>query len=239
MVDETEFIRSRKQENVAVAYQVYDEIARNLTETEPKVSETLAGYFALPVNELRFVHFAKAIAEFFRSKFAIKESKLSRFVAGEAALSEEEVRGGLLFYGKGGCVNCHLGPHFSDFKYYAVPFPQLGFGKNGFGVDYGRYNVTFEVDDLYRFRTAPLWNVEKTAPFGHSGSVATLEDAVQAHYDPLALVQLDKSDAYGRQELFRRLSKSREVADLAGYLSKAELKQVVAFLRTLSFDAKN
>ena len=85
-------------------------------------------------------------------------------------------------------MTCHYGPYFSDLKFHVVPFPQLGFGKNGFGVDYGRFNVTFDPKDLYKFRTPPLFNVEKTAPYGHSGSVATIQEAIAAHFDPLRLV---------------------------------------------------
>ena len=46
--------------------------------------------------------------------------------------------------------------------------------------------ITVVLDgDPYKFRTTPLFNVEKTAPYGHSGSVATIEDAIAAHFDPL------------------------------------------------------
>ena len=72
---------------------------------------------------------------------------------------------------------CHSGPYFSDFKFHVVAFPHLGFGVNGFGVDYGRFNATFDPVDRYKFRTPPLYNVVKTGPYGHSGSVATVEDA--------------------------------------------------------------
>lgn len=42
--------------------------------------------------------------------------------------------------------------------------PKLDMAKNGSGTNYGRFNVTHNPDDLHKFRTPPLFNVEKTAP---------------------------------------------------------------------------
>ena len=48
--------------------------------------------------------------------------------------------------------------------------------------DLGRYEVTGDPDDRWRFRTPTLRNVELTAPYMHDGSLATLRD-VLAYYD--------------------------------------------------------
>jgi len=48
--------------------------------------------------------------------------------------------------------------------------------------DYGRAYVTGNVADRYKFLTPSLLNVELTAPFGHAGQFARIEDFVQ-HYD--------------------------------------------------------
>ena len=93
---------------------------------------------------------------------------------------------------------CHTGALFSDQKFHAVPVLPLGFGKNGFGVDYGRFNASHAPADLYKFRTPILYNVTKTAPYGHAGSMRTLRQAIVSHVDPLSLVDLnemDRSDA--------------------------------------------
>jgi cytochrome c peroxidase len=116
-----------------------------------------------------------------------------------------------------------------------VVFPQLGFGANGFGVDYGRFNATFDPRDLYKFRTPPLYNVEKTAPYGHSGSIATVEDSIVAHFDPLRLVNIKDMDSFSRYEFYKRITLSTEVATTTMYLSDKEVKQIGQFLKTLSF----
>ncbi len=49
-------------------------------------------------------------------------------------------------------------------------------------ADLGRYEITNDPADLYRFRTPSLRNVALTAPYMHDGSIATLA-AVLEYYD--------------------------------------------------------
>ena len=189
MLDEDDFVKQHMRESVDQAAAVYRAIADNLRRVEPGASRQLAAVLEKPVERLIYTDYARAIASFIRSEFRIKQTKLERFVSGVEGLSDSEVRGGILFYGKGRCVVCHSGPYFSDFKFHVVAFPHLGFGVNGFGVDYGRFNATFDPVDRYKFRTPPLYNVVKTGPYGHSGSVATVEDAVIAHLTLLGLLR--------------------------------------------------
>jgi cytochrome c peroxidase len=235
MLDEDRFVKSNKKESVEQANEIYNAIADSLKNNEPGASSSLAMYLKKPVAELTYTDYARALASFIRSQFRIRETKLERFTKKSEDLSDDELKGGLMFYGAGKCVSCHSGPHFTDFEFHTVAFPQLGFGKNGFGVDYGRFNATFDPKDLYKFRTAPLFNVEKTAPYGHSGSVATIEEAITAHFDPLKLVNPNSLDPFTRHELYKRLALSEETARTVGYLSPEDVHKLAIFLRTLSF----
>jgi cytochrome c peroxidase len=235
MLDEDEFVKKHKRESVERSKAVYKAIADNLRKVEPAASRDLARAFGKPFERLTYTDYARTIAAFIRSEFRIRPTKLERFVSGSERLTEDELRGGILFYGKGRCVACHSGPYFSDFRFHVVAFPQLGFGANGFGIDYGRFNATFNPEERYRFRTPPLYNVEKTAPYGHDGAVATLKEAIVAHFDPLRLVTLSGMDSFSRYEFYKRLTLSSEAANTTGYLSDSEVKQVTIFLRTLSF----
>lgn len=234
MLDENEFIRKYKVESVKKSKIVYQEITKNLIKTEPKAGAMLANALGKDINSLEYIDIARSIASFIRTEFRLKPTKLEKFMEGEATLNKKELDGALTFYGKGGCATCHSGPHFSDFKFYTIAFPQLGFGKNGFGVDYGRYNVTFNPKDLYKFRTPSLYNVEKTAPYGHSGSARTLEEAVIAHYDPLKIIDLRKLDALERHEFYKRLTLN-DASNKVNFLTLDEVKSLVSFLKTLSF----
>ncbi len=234
MLQEDEFIEKNKKESVEKSKEVYKAIVQNLVKNEPEASKKLADTLGKDESKLEYIDFARSLASFIRSEFRLKPSKLENVMAGRDSFTGDEFKGARIFYGKGACITCHSGPHFSDFKFYSVPFPQLGFGRNGFGVDHGRYNVTFNPKDLYKFRTAPLYNVEKTGPYGHSGSVRTLEEAVTAHFDPLSLVAVNKMKQFDRFELTKRLTFS-DSSTRVNYLSSEEVGQVVSFLKTLSF----
>jgi cytochrome c peroxidase len=50
------------------------------------------------------------------------------------------------------------------------------------GQDLGRFEVTGRASDRHLFRVPSLRNVALTAPYFHNGSVATLDEAVEAMF---------------------------------------------------------
>lgn len=234
MIDDDEVVRAKYQrEDVGAANALYATLVTRLR-NDPKLGPELARAYAVRRDQIQFLHAANAIAHFIRDKFRLRQTRFHAFVFNGGRLSRQEVQGGVLFYGKGRCSACHSGAYFTDFGFHTVAFPQAGFGRNGFGVDYGRYNVTFDPNDLYRFRTPPLYNVAKTAPYSHSGSVMNLERAIQYHFDPLRFpspITLSQTD---RIEQFKRLARAGNEAT-PPQLTDAEVRDIAAFLRTLSF----
>ena len=159
---------------------------------------------------------------------------LSLFLVVENYL-KETIKGGLVFYGKGKCATCHSGEIFSDLDFHSIPFPQIGFGKNGFGVDYGRFNVTHDPNDLYKFRTPPLYNVEHTFPYSHSGSLYELEDAITYHFDPLKKLKVNDLSEIDRVEYYKKLAASGDNIQSIPYLDTEEVANLLLFLKSLSF----
>jgi len=108
------------------------------------------------------------------------------------ALNEEQKSGALLFFttrneGGAGCVGCHSNQNFSNERHHLTAYPQIGLGKgnqtdNSNTQDFGRENVTLNSQDKFHFRTPTLLNVEVTAPYGHTGAYASLEEVIR-HYD--------------------------------------------------------
>jgi cytochrome c peroxidase len=235
MLDEDARVTGEKTETIESAARLHRMVVAKLRADEPAAVKKLAGKLGKSVEALEFIDVARSLAAFIRSEFRLRDTRFHNFVFDGGELEQSELKGGLLFYGKGKCSACHNGPYFSDFKFHAIPMPQLGFGKNGFGVDYGRFNVTFNPDDLYKFRTPPLLNVDKTAPFGHSGSVATLREAIIYHFDPLRLAKIQDMVMLERHEFYKRLSASASNLMLIAPLSDQEVDQLVAFLKALSF----
>ena len=122
------------------------------------------------------------------------------YLAGdEMAMSEEAIAGLELFEGEAGCVDCHHGPTLSDGEFYVheVPendaiwadplrhitfrrfFRQLGVPNyRALVEDPGLFAVTKEDDDWGAFRTAPLREVGRTAPYMHNGVFTTLAEVI-------------------------------------------------------------
>lgn len=148
-----------------------------------------ASAFGTPNITIR--HLGEAIAAF-EQQLIFTESPWDDFVAGDTqALSDDQKRGALLFFGalnrEVNCAACHSGDLFTDLDFHNLLAPQLGPGKDN-GIDgnddFGRANVSYDYRDQYRFRTPSLRNAELTAPYFHSGAYATLEDVIWHHADP-------------------------------------------------------
>jgi cytochrome c peroxidase len=118
---------------------------------------------------------AKAIAAFERT-LVTRDSKFDRYAAGDrTALDDQEKRGLILFVGKAACSECHKGENFSDGRFH-----NLGLlpGETESARDLGRFMVTKAPADRGAFKTPTLRNVALSAPYGHNGGFATLEDVV-------------------------------------------------------------
>ena len=239
MIDDDADLSRFKTESPDQAQRLYARILTRLVQTERAALDDLASNLDKPLAEIVFGDVARSIAAFIRSEFRLRDTAFHRFVFADGQLGPDEIMGGLLFYGKGKCVNCHTGPYFSDLRFHAVPFPQLGFGKNDFGIDYGRFNVTFDPDDLYKFRTPPLFNVALTAPYGHSGSLPTLQGAIVAHYDPLRNLNADTMTPVSRHEYYKRMAAVGDDFRLFGVLTDHEVTMVIDFLKALSFSGSS
>lgn len=164
------------------AAQIWDAIMDRLL----AVSEYTARFnAAFPgVGRPRFEHAARALAVFQMQDFTRTRSPFDRYLErDDNALTTEQKRGGLLFFGKAQCSSCHNGPFLGVQGLANVGAPQIGPGgakEPPFDLGRGEH----EASEFYRFafRVAPLRNVELTAPYFHSGAYRTLE-AVVRHYN--------------------------------------------------------
>ncbi|MCA9716572.1 MAG: hypothetical protein H6713_27565 [Myxococcales bacterium] len=147
-----------------------------------------AAYPGTAFEDMSFAHAANAIAGFEISTFEAANSPWDEMLRGDdMAMSSAALRGAKHFLGDGGCSSCHSGSSFTDEQFHNTALPQFGPGKNNGATvtdDWGRYNESDDPADFYRFRTAPLRNIELTAPYGHAGQFVELEDFVRHYLDP-------------------------------------------------------
>jgi cytochrome c peroxidase len=115
----------------------------------------------------------RALAAFLRTLVA-NRSAWVRFREGDRdALSPSARRGWEVFDGKGRCTTCHNGLLLTDLQYHNV-----GIGMQAQKPGLGRFGISRNERDRGAFKTPPLLNASRSAPYFHDGSVATLEEAV-------------------------------------------------------------
>lgn len=201
---------------------------------------------------IHFTDISDAIAAFIAHEWRADDSAFDRHLRGEAPLTGPALAGMELFYGEAGCSTCHAGQFQTDHAFHAIAMPQIGPGKKGrFETHYrdtGRLRVTGRAEDAYRFRTPSLRNVTLTAPYGHDGAYATLEDVVRHHLDPIAALrgydpaQAVLPDLAGAEDLHAlqdpaetdAIAAANELAPVT--LSNAQVAELMAFLAALTDD---
>lgn len=169
------------------------------------------------------------------------EAPLDRYVealrrgdeTGAGAMSEAAVRGLRAFVGPARCFDCHHGPLLSDGEFHNLGLPPaIGVPDDDRGRADGARAL---LEDPHRcasercaevrhldptrpelvgaFRTPPLRNVARTAPYMHGGHLATLDDVLQFYRT------LPGRAAVGhRDELLAPLPRGVRASDLRAFL---------------------
>jgi cytochrome c peroxidase len=169
---------------------VFSELAERLIGPDPEsrsptqenyASMFLDVYGVSTAQAVKPEDIGNALAHYVEIAFQTRHTPWDRYLAGDAdAISDRAKRGAILFYGTARCVLCHSGQLFSDFGFHSVGVPDDRSEK-----DLGRYYATDDGVDLFMFRTAPLRNVTRTAPYFHNGNSKDLVDAINQHLHPL------------------------------------------------------
>jgi cytochrome c peroxidase len=157
----------------------------------------------------------KALAAFQRSLLA-NNSAFDRYKRGDTdAMTAAQIRG-MEDFERVGCINCHNGPMFSDYKVHVLSIPdneKLPVSDDG-------------VNKTYAFRTASLRNLAFTAPYMHSGVFSTLKEVIN-FYDSVR--RRPRNQNVGRDQLDPLLRRLRDPDGVSGDL--------IQFLGALSDDS--
>jgi len=134
-------------------------------------------------DDFNIADIANALSYYQKIEFQVNDTPMDRFIKGNrSSLSLTEKKGALVFFEKGRCSRCHLGPLLTNRSFQSVSAPQIGPGLNSKNNDEGRYLVTKNENHKYEFLTQPLRNIAITAPFYHNGAYASLREVID-HYD--------------------------------------------------------
>ncbi len=139
-------------------------------------------------------NYATAIEAYERT--LVTPAPFDRFLNGDNDALTADQKHGLKRFMAVGCADCHKGKLFGG-----ESFEKFGVAKDYWTAtksekkDQGRFEVTKDESDRYKFRVSMLRNIEKTGPYFHDGSVETLTEAIQVMADVQLGSRLSDSDA--------------------------------------------
>lgn len=169
-----------------------------------------------------------ALASYIRTMTKFN-SRFDKYMRGNTtALNTEEIRGMNLFMGRAKCATCHfvplfngtVPPNFTKTEHEVLGTPQKA-GSSERSTDPGRYEQNQLPQLLGAFKTPTLRNVALTAPYMHNGVYKTLEEVMDFY---------NKGGGYG---IGVKADNQTLPIDKLG-LSQAEIKAIIAFMKTLN-----
>lgn len=169
---------------------------------------------AFRTEEIELKHMLKALSQFMTMIVSAQSKYDSVMLNLGPEFTEIEHRGYILF--KEHCNSCHKAPLFTDHS----------FRNNGMGIgtsgDKGRFEVTQNPEDLYKFRVPSLRNLRFTAPYMHDGRFYTLQ-VVLDHYAN------EVQDMPTLDPLLRNVDGTTGIL-----LTREEKEAIIAFINTLN-----
>jgi len=124
-------------------------------------------------DPITYNNMALAIGAFERG--LVTPARWDKFLKGDQSALSKAEKSGFNTFAAVGCQWCHNGPYVGGGAYQKLgvmkPWPNQ--------KDTGRYQVTKDEVDMMVFKVPSLRNIQKTGPYFHDGSVATLNEAVR------------------------------------------------------------
>ncbi|TLV03927.1 cytochrome-c peroxidase [Dyadobacter luticola] len=169
---------------------------------------------AFGTEEITSERMMKALSQFMLTMVSA-ESRYDYYKMGDqSALNADEKQGMALFQAK--CSSCHAGELFTDYSFRNNGLVPLRID------DKGRFGISANNADLYKFKVPSLRNVGLTAPYMHDGRFHTLEEVLDHYSDSI-------KPSATLDSVFIRQGEKPGIT-----LSDAEKKSIIAFLRSLN-----
>lgn len=130
------------------------------------------------------VNIGLAVAAYERTVLANKAPFQQWLKGKKTALSEQEKRGAILFFGKAGCSDCHNGPALNSMAFYGLGMDNLD-GPGIYGnspeklENFGRGGFTNNEADMHKFKVPQLYNLKDSPFYGHGGNFTTIKSVVE------------------------------------------------------------
>ncbi len=149
----------------------------------------------IPVGE-RYTRLtaAFAIAAYFRT-ILTNEAPFQHYIKGNvSAMTDQQKRGALLFFGKAGCVSCHNSPSLNSEPHLFFALGVKNHFQSGYSVfrtdrfdkrNLGRGGFTGRPEDMNHFKVPQLYNLKDFEFYFHGASKTSIRDVVEYFNDAI------------------------------------------------------
>lgn len=142
-------------------------------------------------------------------------------------MTEQEVKGAQLFFGKANCYSCHSGPALNAMEFHALGMNDLEgtdvHGAIDLATRKGRGGFTNKPEDDYKFKTPTLYNLKNVQFLGHGGNFSNIREVIE--YKNIAIPQNENVPSTQLSLAFEPLG-----------LSEEEISQLTAFVENALYD---
>ncbi len=161
---------------IEMASKDWDEIITKLAKDEALTAEFKAIYPSGWTGE----NITHAIAEYEKTLIT-PNSPFDKWLAGDDNAISAEAKEGYERFKAYRCSSCHVGKSLGGQSFEFMDLKKDYFKDRGnpLGSDTGLQGFTKKDEDLHKFKTPNLRNIELTAPYMHDGTIETLDEAVR------------------------------------------------------------
>lgn len=167
-----------------------------------------------------------AIAAYFRTILTNKAPFQDWLKGNPTAMTDQEKRGAMLFFGKAGCVNCHNSPSLNTLPHEFLAIGVKNLYQSGYEVfvttptdkrNFGRGGFTGRPEDMHKYKVPQLYNTKDFGFYFHGASKTSLEEVID--YFDKAIPENPDVPASQISSFFRPLNlTAEEKADLLVFL---------------------
>lgn len=196
----------------------------------PLKIQNIKGYTELFKNaygnkEVTYDRIVNALVDF-QKTIKSQPSRFDQFIEGKyTSLTDEEVYGMHIFRTKARCMNCHNGQYLTDESFHNIG---LTYYKRQY-EDLGLYLTTKKTEDVGKFKTPQLRDLNLTKPWMHNGLFSDLGGIVNIYNSGMHMI--DPSPEKKKNDILYPVT---DPLLQPLNLTKEEKKALVAFLESLS-----
>lgn len=176
-------------------------------------------------EKITFNQIARALATFQRT-IQSQPSKLDKFIKGDyKAMNDQEIYGMHLFRTKARCMNCHYGKNLTDESFHNIG---LTYYKREY-EDLGLYHITHNSNDVGKFKTPSLRDLNYTAPWMHNGLMDDLHGVVNLYNSGMQMINPSPEEKKADPNFPITDQRMKPL-----HLNNQEIDAIVAFLKSMS-----